>query len=79
MNISSIAVQGIQNAESQADAAASALTNANALAPNSPGPSISDVAADMVSLSSAQTQEAMSIDVLKTADEMQQNLLDVMA
>jgi hypothetical protein len=79
MNISSIALQGLANAESQADAAASALASPNALAPNSPGPSISSVAADMVSLTSAQDQEAMNIEVLKTADEIQQNPLDVMA
>lgn len=79
MNISSIALQGMENAETQADAAASALANPNALSPNSPGPGISSVAADLVSLSSAQIQEAANIDVLKTEDEIQQNLLDVIA
>ncbi len=79
MDISSIALQGIAQAESQADTAASALANAGTTAQNGANLDVVDISAQMLSLLSAQNEAAINIDILKTADQIHQSLIDVMA
>jgi len=72
MDISSIALQGLQQSETQLQNAAADLASGAA----SPG---ADLAADIVSLNSAQTQAAVDISALKVAGQLQQSLLDILA
>ena len=76
MDISSIAIQGVQQAEVQLDAAASNIVPGEA---NGADPNVASMSADMVSLMTAQNQFSLNLAALATADEVQQSLLDVMA
>lgn len=77
MDPSSIALQGLQQAEVQLTAAAARLATAGS--PNGANLDVVDLSAEMVALMSAQTLFSVNIATLKTADQMQKNLLDVMA
>ena len=79
MDASAIAVQGLQQAEVQLNAAASAIVNAGATSTNSGNPDVVDLSAEIVALMSAQNSFAANLATLETADQMQQNLLDVTA
>ena len=78
MDVSSIALQGLQQADAQLNAAASAIANAGNGASGA-GVDVVSLSEEMVALMSAQTQFAANLDTLKTADQMQQSLLDVTA
>jgi hypothetical protein len=78
MDPSAIAIQGLQQAEAQFDSAAEAIVTGGT-APVGSGPSAPDLAADMISLTSAQTQFEADIATLTTADQIEQSLIDVTA
>jgi flagellar hook protein FlgE len=75
MEISAIAQQGLQQAQLQLESAASSLAGA---AGSSGGDSV-DLSAGMVDLMSAQNNFAVNISVMKTADEIQKSVLDLIA
>ncbi len=75
MDVSSIALQGLQQADAQLNAAASAIANAS----DGSGVDVVDLSKEMVAMMAAQTMFAANLDTLKTADQMQKNLLDVTA
>ena len=80
MDLNSIALQGIEQADSQLDAAASAIAQAGA--PGSPGSGSGDavdLSAELVALMTAQAQLSAGLATVKTADELEQSLLDVTA
>lgn len=78
MDPSSIALQGLQQADAQLEAAASAIASAGA--PDSgAGVDVVSLSAEMVALMAAQTQFEANLATLKTADQMQQSLMDVTA
>lgn len=77
MDPSSIALPGLQQAEVQLTAAAARLAAAGS--PTGGNLDVVDLGAEMVALMSAQTLFSVNIATLKTADQMQKNLLDVMA
>jgi flagellar hook protein FlgE len=77
-SISSIARQGLNQAEIQLERAASQLAGAGA-SPNASSPHIVDISAGMVDLMSAQNNFAVNIRVMKTADEMQKYAIDILA
>ncbi|HYM75187.1 MAG TPA: flagellar basal body rod C-terminal domain-containing protein [Candidatus Dormibacteraeota bacterium] len=79
MDVSSIALQGLQTADAQLEAAAVALANAGANSANGAGVDVVDLSAQMVALMSAQNAFEVNLATLKTADQMQQALLDVKA
>jgi len=77
MNPISIAVQGLQQADAQLNAAASAIANAGA----APGANLDmvDLSAEMVALMTAQNSFAANLATLKTTDQMQKCLIDITA
>lgn len=79
MDPSSIALQGLQQADAQLDAAASAIVSAGATSANGSNPNVVDLSTEMVALMSAQNSLSANLATLETADQIQQNLLDVTA
>ena len=78
MDPSSIALQGLQQAEVQLNAAASQLAKAGA-SPNGANLDVVDLSAEMVGLMSAQTMFSVNIATLKIADQMQKARIDITA
>jgi flagellar basal body rod protein FlgC len=79
MDASSIALQGLEQANTQLDTAAAAIANATAnSAPNAPV-DVVDLSSEMVALMSAQNSLEANLATLKTADQMQNSLIDVTA
>ena len=78
MDLSAIALQGLQQADVQLETAASNLANAGA---NSAGPSLDivDLASQIVALNSAKTLAQVNLEALKTADQIQKNVLNLIA
>jgi flagellar hook protein FlgE len=80
MDLSSIALQGIELANAELDAAASAVAQAGAAGSQGSGNSDAvDLSAEMVAMMTAQAQLSAGLEVIKTADEIQQNLIDITA
>ena len=82
MDVSSIALQGLEQASAQLDAAANGIVQAGAAsanAANGAGVDTVSLSSEMVALMSAQQLFEANIDTLRTADEMQQSLLNVTA
>jgi flagellar hook protein FlgE len=79
MDPSSIALQGLQLAEVQAETAAAAIAGAGAASANGSNPDVVDLSAEMVALISAQALAAANIATLETVDQTQKSLLDVTA
>ncbi len=79
MDPSSIALQGLQQADTQLDAAAAAIASASATSANGSNPDVVDLSTEMVALMSAQTSFSVNLATLETADQMQKSLLDVTA
>jgi flagellar hook-associated protein FlgK len=79
MDASSIALQRLDQANSQLNAAASQIAQSGAASASGDGQDIVSLSEEMVALMSAQNQFAASADVLQAANETQQRLLDVMA
>jgi len=77
MDPSSIALQGLQQAEVQAEMAATAI--AGAASANGGNPDVVDLSPEMLTLISAQASFAANIATLETVDQMQKTLLDVTA
>jgi flagellin-like hook-associated protein FlgL len=78
MDISSIALQGVEQAQVQLDAATESLVSAGA-SPNSANLDTADLASGIVALTSAQVQLQLSLSTLKTADQVQQTTLNLLA
>jgi hypothetical protein len=78
MDLSAIALQGIDQAEVQLNAAAGGLVNAGA-SPNSSGVDVVDVASQMVAMNSAEILLQLNLSTLKTADQIQKNAIDLLA
>jgi hypothetical protein len=70
MDLSAIALQGINQAENQLYTATSGLASAGA-SPNSPGVDVVDVASQMVAMNSAEILLQLNLSTLKTADQLQ--------
>ena len=77
MDPSSIALQGLQQAEVQAETAAAAIVGAGAASANGGNPDVVDLSKVLLALISAQASFAANIATLETVDQMQQTLLDV--
>jgi len=72
MDISSIALQGLQQAAVQLESAAAKIADAGA---SSAGVDAVDLSAETVALTSAQVQYDANLATLKTADQVEQNLV----
>jgi len=77
MDISSIALQGLEQADAQLNTAAARI--AGAASTGGAGPDTVSLSEEMVALMSAKTAASANIATLKTADQMQQNLIDITA
>jgi flagellar hook protein FlgE len=77
MDASAIALQGLQQAEFQLDAAANAIAGGGTDSSNAGNVDVVDLSAEMVALMSAQTQYEANLATLKTADQIEQNLVNL--
>lgn len=79
MDASSIALQGLQQADTQLNAAASAIANSGASSASGAPVDVVDLSTEMVALMSAQNLFEVNVATLKTADQMQKTLIDITA
>jgi flagellin-like hook-associated protein FlgL len=78
MDLSAIALQGINQAEMQLDATTTSLASAGVPA-NGGGVDVVDVASQMVAMNSADILLQLSLSTLKTSDQLQKNVIDLLA
>ena len=79
MDISSIALQGLEQAQARLEQAAAKIVAVGAESSDGANLDTVDISAEMVALMSAKNQFLLDLGTLKTADEIQKNLIDVMA
>jgi flagellar hook protein FlgE len=79
MDLSAIALQGLEQSQAQLENAATRLVGAGTESPDGAGVDIVDLSAEIVALMSAKTQFSANLTTLKTADQIQKSGLDVMA
>lgn len=75
MDISAIALQGVQQAEAQLEQAA---TNIASSAGGS-GPDVANFTAEALALISAQNETAVNVAMLKVADQVQKSVINLLA
>jgi hypothetical protein len=79
MDISSIALQGLQQAQNQLDTSARRIASIGSQTPAGASVDTVDLGQEAVSLLSAKNDFAANINVLKIADKMQKNAIDLLA
>ncbi len=79
MDLSAIALQGLEQGQAQLEQAATRLARAGAESPDGASLDTVDLSAEIVALMSAKTQFSANLSTLKTADQIQKNVLDLMA
>jgi flagellar hook protein FlgE len=77
MNPSAIALQGLQQADLQLETAAARVAGAGTDSSNAGNQDVVDLSAEMTALTSAQTQYEANLATLKTADQMEQHLVNL--
>lgn len=77
MDVSAIAVQGLQQADAQLETAAAKIANASAASPDGAPLDVVDLSAEMVVLMSAQNLFEANLATIKTNDQMQNALVDI--
>lgn len=77
MDISSFALQGLEQANSQLDAAAAQITSTGSESSGDGGVDVVDLSSEMVALMSAQTEFSSNLTTLKTVDQLEQSLIDI--
>jgi hypothetical protein len=78
MDISAIALQGMEQAQGQMEKAAIRLATAGA-SPDGAALDVVDLSAEMVAMMSAKTDFSVNLSVLKTAAQLEKQAIDVMA
>jgi flagellar hook protein FlgE len=79
MDPSSIALQGLQQADVQLETAAARIAGAGSNSPDAGNLDVVDLSAEMIALMSARTMFDVNLATLKTADQMQKSLIDLTA
>ncbi len=79
MDISAIALQGLEQANVPLNDAAVNLASAAALSPDGSNVDTVDISAEIVALLSAKNQFSVAAATLKTANEVQKNAVDLIA
>jgi flagellar hook protein FlgE len=79
MDISAIALQGLDQASAQLDAAAAGIASAGAASPDGANLDIVSLSEEMVALMSAKTMYLANVSTLKTADQIQKSTIDLIA
>lgn len=77
MDVSAIALQGLQQADAQLETAAAKVANAGVTSPDGVPIDIVDLSNEMVALMSAQNLFDSNLATIKTADQMQKALVDI--
>jgi len=77
MDSSAIALQGLQQAEYQLDAAAAGIASAGTDSSDGGNADVVDLNAEMVALATAQNEYDANLATLKTADQVEQNLVNL--
>ncbi len=78
MNISSIALQGLEQAQAKLQTAVSQLSSVSSPASGGADADIVDLSVAAVAMVSAKDQSSANVNVTKVADDMQKNLLSVL-
>lgn len=79
MDLSAIALQGLEQSQAQLENAATRLASAGTESPDGAGVDSVDLSAEIVALMSAKTQFSANVGTLKTADQIKKSGLDMMA
>lgn len=79
MDISAIAIQGLQQADAQLTDAAMQIANYGSDLPQGANLDVVDLSAAMVELMAGKVQFAANLKVLHTVEQVQQKMLDVKA
>jgi len=79
MDPSAIALQGLEAASLQLDTAASRIASAGAVSPDGSDLDAVSLSEEMVALMPANTQYQANLATLKTSDQVEQNLVNVIA
>ncbi len=79
MDVSAIALQGLAQADADLEAAVAAVAGQGASSANGANLDVVSLASQMVAMSSAEALFQINASVLKTADEVQKNVLDITA
>jgi len=79
MDLSAIALQGLQQAEINLDKAATRIASFGADSGDGANVDTVDLSAEMVALMSAKNEFSVNLKTLETANEVQQSLIDVIA
>jgi flagellar hook protein FlgE len=79
MDLSAIALQGLQQADAQLNAAATKIASFGAPSSGGAGLDTVDLSAEMVALMSARNQSAANLATLNTASEIEKNIIDLLA
>ena len=77
MDPSTIALQGLQEADAQLETAASRIANAGATSPDGAPVDTVNLSAEMVALMAAQNLFEANLATIKTTDQMQKALIDI--
>ena len=77
MDASSIALQGLQQADIQLETAAARIASFGANSSDDATLDVVDLSAEIVALMSAQNAFAVNLATLKTVNQMQKNLIDL--
>jgi hypothetical protein len=77
MDLSAIALQGLDQAQTALETAASKIASAGTLSPDSAD--AVDISAEMVALLSARNMFSVNLATLKVADEVQKSVIDILA
>ena len=79
MDISAIALEGLQQADAQLVKAATRIAAYGAASPDGANLDSVDLSAEMVALMSAKNDFAANLKALQTANEIQKNVIDLTA
>ena len=79
MDLSSIALQGLTQADTQLEQAAVAIASVGALSPNGSNLDTVDLSAEVVALASAKVQFSANLATLSVANEIQKSTIDLKA
>jgi flagellar basal body rod protein FlgC len=79
MDLSDIALLGLQRADAQLEQAASRIANAATLSPDGSNVDTVDISAEIVALVSAKNQFSVNAATLKVANQVQKSAVDLLA
>jgi hypothetical protein len=79
MDISAIALQGLQQADAQLNNAATRIATAGADSPDGATLDVVDLSSEVIALMTAKNQAQVNISSMKASDEVQKSLLNVIS